>query len=102
MAGIAFAAAGISGPIATNIARSPDRCDPEGENDKRQRQRHTDHLHGRTVTAVGRRGGFSCRDRGGGGLTHIYTITIRADNKGLGNTEAFAACLQRSLISASC
>ena len=52
--------------------------------------------------AAGRRGRFSRRDRGGSGLTHIYTITIRADNKGLGNTEAFAACLQQSLISASC
>jgi hypothetical protein len=73
--------------------QSPDRCNPEGENEKRQRQRHTDHFHGRTVTAGGRLGHFSCRDRGGGGLTHIYTITIRADNKGLGNTEAFAARL---------
>jgi hypothetical protein len=36
------------------------------------------------------------------GLRIFYTITIRADNKGLGNTEAFAACLQQSLTSASC
>ena len=102
MVGIALAAARIFGLIPTNIPRSPDRCDPERENEERQHQRHADHLHGRSVTAAGRRGRFSRRDRGGSGLTHIYTITIRADNKGLGNTEAFAACLQRSLISASC
>jgi hypothetical protein len=82
--------------------RSPDHCDPEGENEKRHHQRHTDYFHGRSVIAAGRRGRFSRRDRGGCGLTHIYTITVRADNKGLGDTEAFAACLQQSLISASC
>jgi hypothetical protein len=84
------------------VGLSPDACNSEGKNDKRQRQRHTDHFHGRSVTAAGRRGRFSRRDRGGSGLTHVYTITIRADNKGLGNAEAFAACLQQSLISASC
>jgi hypothetical protein len=77
MVGISLAAARIFEPIATNIERSPERCDPEGENEQRQRQRHTDHFHGRTVTAAGRRGRFSRRDRGGSGLTHDYAITIQ-------------------------
>ena len=59
------------------IERLPDSCNPQGEHDKRQRQRQTDQFQGRGVPAAGGQGGFSCPDRGGIGFTHVYTIAIR-------------------------
>jgi hypothetical protein len=48
--------------------QSPGRDDPRGENQKRQRQGAAYQFYGRFAP----RAGFSCRDRDGFGLGHIY------------------------------
>jgi len=56
---------------------SPDTRNPQGENDKRQSQRHADQFHRRIIPATARHGGFSGRGSGGNGFTHIYAISSR-------------------------
>jgi len=73
------------------VGLSPDACNPEGKNDNRQRQRHTDHFHRRIIPAAGRHGRFSGRGRGGNGFTHVYAIGAFSSEVDTGSREENAS-----------
>jgi hypothetical protein len=74
------------------VEPSPDACNPESQNEKRQRQRQTDPPRRRAVAAAGGQRGFAGRNSNGSRLLHIHVITIRGKQQRPRITEAFVFC----------
>jgi hypothetical protein len=71
---------------------SPDACNPQSQNEKRQRQREADQSSRRVVADADGQRGFACRNRGSGRLAHIDVTSSGGKRQRPRITEAFVAC----------